>query len=126
MMISRFRYRNKPAIMGNVVDVTARKKAEDALRESEKFNSILLENTPNPIIVHDPDTTIKYVNRAVVELLGFSAKELVGVKAPHPWWTELTKCKTRKDLLKILHKKLVREEEVFRNKNGQRLYVEIN
>jgi len=36
MMATRIEYRGRPAIMGNIVDITKRKRAEEGLRESEK------------------------------------------------------------------------------------------
>lgn len=36
MMATRIEYRGKPAIMGNIIDITRRKRAEEGLRQSEK------------------------------------------------------------------------------------------
>ena len=36
MMATRIEYRGKPAIMGNIIDITKRKRAEEGLRQSEK------------------------------------------------------------------------------------------
>jgi len=40
-------------------DITERKRIEMALRESEKFNSSLLTNSPNPILVLNADASIR-------------------------------------------------------------------
>ena len=66
-------------------DITEHKKAEEKLRESEAFNSNLLSNAPNPIIVINPDSSIKYVNPALEKLTGFTSAELIGMKKPYPW-----------------------------------------
>jgi PAS domain S-box-containing protein len=73
-------------VLGNWVDITERKKAEEALKESEAFKTILLDDAPNPIIVTGQDSTIIYVNPAMEKLTGFSNSELVGIKSPYPWW----------------------------------------
>jgi PAS domain S-box-containing protein len=68
--------------------ITERKRAEQALKEIEAFNSSLLENAPNPILVYDLDYSIRYVNPAFETLTGFLKTELVGRKQPYPWWPE--------------------------------------
>jgi PAS domain S-box-containing protein len=69
-------------------EVTERKKAEKALQESQKFTSSLLENAPHAIVVINPDTSVRYVNPAWERLNGWTLAEVVGLKAPYPWWPE--------------------------------------
>ncbi len=71
--------------VGNWVDITERKKTEDALKESEKFSSSLQDNSPYPILVINPDTSIRYVNAALEKLSGYLSSELVGCKMPYPF-----------------------------------------
>jgi PAS domain S-box-containing protein len=59
-------------------DITERKRAEEALRESESFNRVLVENLPEYVIVYGQDGKILYVNPALVRALGYNAEELVG------------------------------------------------
>jgi len=98
---------------------------EESLRESEEFNLSLLENSPNPIIVIKPDSSIKYVNPALEEIAGFSSSVLIGEKTPYPWWTEETLEKTGRDFQKAMREGAVRLEELFKRKNGERFWVEI-
>jgi PAS domain S-box-containing protein len=44
MMATCIQYRGKPAIMGNIIDITERKKAEEALKEREKELKIKTDN----------------------------------------------------------------------------------
>ena len=74
--------------MGIWRDITERKRTEEKLRESEEFGSSLLENSPNPILVVNPDTSIRYMNSALEKLTGFTSAEVTGRKAPYPWWPE--------------------------------------
>lgn len=71
----------------NWVDITEHKKAEEALQVSEEFSSTLLNASPNPVLVINPDTSIRYINPALEKLTGFTLAEVVGKKPPYPWWT---------------------------------------
>jgi len=75
---------------GIIRDVTEQKKAEQALRASEQFSSSPISNAPIPLLVANPDSSLRYVNPALTQLTGFSPSELLGKKAPYPWWTEET------------------------------------
>src|SRR5262249_12979295 len=69
------------AIKGGVSvyrDVTAHRRAEEALRASEKRWHGLFENSPDAIFVNDLDGTILDVNAAGCRLCGRERGELVG------------------------------------------------
>jgi len=55
-----------------------RKKTEDALRESEKILSQIVQGSPIPTIVIDNSHTITHCNRAYEELTGIAACEMIG------------------------------------------------
>ncbi len=105
-------------------NITDRKLSEEALRESEEFSTSLLINSPNPIVVINPDTFIRYINPAVEQLTGFSKSELIGRKAPYPWWTEET---VQNPVMnnKNIRNRVNRFEQTFRNKKGGQFVVEI-
>jgi two-component system NtrC family sensor kinase len=106
-------------------DITERKRAEEALRESEEFRSSLLANSPNPIGVINPDSSLRYVNPALEKITGFTAAELIGKKAPYPYWTQETLRKTIMDFRKAMRHGDQKSEELFKKKNGQRFWVKI-
>jgi PAS domain S-box-containing protein len=63
-------------------DITERKKAEQALRESEEKLERMFESVSNGISVVDLNSVITEVNQRTVEMHGFSSKdELVGKSA---------------------------------------------
>ena len=64
-------------ITGIVRDVTERKQAEDALRESEQRFRSAFEDTRVGMVLADPEGHFTRVNRAFCEMLGYSEKELV-------------------------------------------------
>jgi len=106
-------------------DITERKRMEEALRESEEFSSSLLSNSPNPILVINPDTSIRYVNPALEKLTGFTSAELIGKKPPYPWWAEGTYLKQSKLLKEGMRKGRKVVERLFQNKNGEQFWIEI-
>jgi PAS domain S-box-containing protein len=109
----------------NWMDITERKKTENALRESEVFNSRLLNDAPNPILLAETDGDIRYINPALVNLTGFSPVELIGCKPPYPWWPE----GKREEYLNVKPSRGLNDEtfreRVFQKKNGDPFWVGI-
>lgn len=63
---------------GTVLDITERKRAEGALRESEAHNRAILNGVVDGIITIDEEGTIVSFNEAAERCFGFAAKEAVG------------------------------------------------
>jgi PAS domain S-box-containing protein len=62
-----------------VTDISATKRVEQALRESEERFRLTLEEAPIGMAVVGTDGSFVRVNRALCEILGYSAPELVGL-----------------------------------------------
>jgi len=116
---------NVVGYQGTFKDITETKKVKEAYQESEKFNSTLLNNSPNPILVINPDTSIRYINKALENLTGFTSAEIIGRKAPYPWWTKEKLKKTKADLDKAINRGIYKLEKDFKKENGTRFTVEI-
>ncbi len=102
-----------------------RQQIEEALRQSEEYSSTILNHSPNPMLVTNPDTSIRYVNPALEALTGYSLIELIGQKAPYPWWPEETRGKIEGDFERALHHGVQAIEELFKKKNDEPFWVEI-
>ncbi len=74
----RTEFQGSQAVMGTVIDVTERKKTEDALQESEsKFRSIA-ENAVDCIFIKDKTRRYTFVNKAMKDLLGVPGSDILG------------------------------------------------
>ena len=71
---------NVSQIIESSVDVTERKRAEDALRESENKYSTLVNNSPTGIYI-DQDGKIVFANDKLSEIYRYPIEELVGIES---------------------------------------------
>ena len=88
---TRIEYKGKPAILGNVVDVTEQKCAEEQLRDSQERYYAVLEASPDPIVVYNMEGQGVYINPAFTRVFGWHSEELLGKKTdyvPDENWPE--------------------------------------
>ncbi|MGB8218581.1 MAG: PAS domain S-box protein [Candidatus Methanoperedens sp.] len=99
MNVGLINYNGRTASMGTVKGITERKKAEEALRESEDRYRRLVDFSPFGIAIHS-DSKIVYVNLAAMKILGsINPEELVGrplLQIIHPDYHEIVKERVRK------------------------------
>lgn len=72
-------------------ELAERKKTETILRQSEERYRLLLESSPDPVVVYDVEGNATYVNPAFEQTFGFSGKELLGRQidfVPQENWPE--------------------------------------
>ena len=68
-----------------------RQEAEANLSTETSFRNAMENSTPVGIRAHDMEKRITYVNRAFCDMTGWSAKELVGLMPPFPFWPDSRK-----------------------------------
>jgi PAS domain S-box-containing protein len=66
------------SIFGGLVDITARKQAEEALAAHLEFLRLLLDTIPNPIFFKDAQGAYLGCNKAFEDYLGVTRQEIVG------------------------------------------------
>ena len=82
-------------VIEHVKDITDRKRAEMALRESEEKYRTVLETSLDPIVVYDMEGKVTYFNPAFTRTLGWTLEERQGKKmdlfVPDDTWPETQK-----------------------------------
>ena len=117
---------NAIAYIGISSDITDRKRAEDALRESEEKYRLLVENINDGIVISQRDKFI-FFNKQFSEMLGYTYDEL--------FMKDYRDVYTKKSVEILMERKRLRDrgeyvpsryETVFKKKDGTTIDVEAN
>ena len=113
-------------IIGVTRDISERKQAEEALRESEEKYRTVLESNPDPVVVYDIEGKVTYFNPAFTRVFGWTLAERLGNKmdvfVPAEAWRE-----TKMMIEKVLAGERFSNVETLRyNKKGETIPVSVS
>ncbi len=76
--VTPIRYGGEPAVLGNCIDITQRKRAENVIKESEQRLSDIINFLPDATMIVDAKGRVIAWNRAMEEMTGVKADDMLG------------------------------------------------
>ncbi len=74
----KIEHQGRPAVMGTLIDVTERLRAQNELKESENRYRTIVETTAEGIWSLDKDHLTVFVNERMASMLGYRVEEMLG------------------------------------------------
>jgi PAS domain S-box-containing protein len=120
-----FDFKGKTLVLATVRDITARKRAEEMIQESERQYQFLAENSIDIISRQTPECILTYVSPAVTPALGYTKDEVEGrpmLELIHPDDIERVRC----DIATLMTQGTNTKTSIFRfrHKGGHYLLFE--
>jgi PAS domain S-box-containing protein len=128
IMATVTQYNGRPAIVGNLFDITERKQGEEALRQSEARYRLIVEYAPTAIYEFDSiNRRLVKVNDVMCQILGYTEEELLSMD-PMFLFTEESRQLALERLGKILAGEEVPDtvEYKVKRKDGSELWALVN
>ncbi len=116
---------NVVRVIGTNTDITERKKAEKALRESEERYRKLVHNVPDYILVHR-NGKILFVNKTAATTLGYTPEELIGTHLLRYITQESQGVVAENMQKRFISEKIPSYEITILTREGVRKIVEVN
>jgi PAS domain S-box-containing protein len=118
-------YQGRPAVMGTLLDITERKRAENGLRESEEQRRAILQTAMDGYLLCDLSGRLLEVNGSYCRMSGYSEQELLGMSL-----SNLEVAETPSDTIERIQRVVVQGEHRFqsrhRRKDGTVFDVEVS
>ena len=85
----------------------------------------IINSIPNPIIVTNADLSIRYVNPAFVQLTGWTSTDVIGTRAPYPWWPASRHQEYLAELAKVKTQGKHKSDWLFVRKDGSEFWIKV-
>ncbi len=114
----------RSCLLGSLLDITERQRAEEALRESENKFRKIFENVQDVFYQTNREGKILEISPSIVRYSGYSREELIGQPVEDIYYNR----EDRVNLLKILQEKgeVVDYETRLKTKDGRLVYTSVN
>ena len=112
-------------VVGMVTDISERKRAEAALRESEQRYRNLVESAQEGIWVIDETGRTIYANRSMAQMLGYSVEEMIG-RAMYDFMDDDARKEAEQNMERRRQGVTESHEFRFRHRDGSDVWTIIN
>ncbi len=109
--------------VATVKDISERKKLEKQLQEKKDFSEKIIRVMKDGFSMFNKEGVLLNVNEALCHMTGYEYHELVGQKAPFPYWAEEDYDTITGAFKKVLNGEFSDFELVFKKKSGERFPV---
>jgi PAS domain S-box-containing protein len=118
--------KNRPLHMvGTVLDITGRRAAEKALKQSEALLGAVVENSPLPILLKDVEGRYVVINKRAAKIFGFSQEQALG-KTVHDFFPkDLADCYRAHERSVIETRSAIEKEFMIPTTEGDRSFLEV-
>ena len=106
-------------------EIAERKQFEEELRQREAYHRTVLDNAFEGVAIFSKDRTIRYVNKAVTNILGYKPDELVGKTSNEILFPDdLEPVQESFSRMVALQERVSHNERRYRHKNGEWRIIE--
>lgn len=101
-------------------DITAMHTSQVALQHSERRSRAMLTALREGLVIVGADGRVLEVNDRFAEMTGWTAREVIGIRSPHPWWPPEDHERSRALLRAAGNAGHATRELTFMRRNGER------
>lgn len=110
---------------GTMSDITARKQAEDQLRQSQRLLQAVMDHSPAVVYVRDADYRYLMVNHDHAALVNKSVEQIIGKADYELFPPDTITCFRQTDRLVVEHGQTTTTEETIQQPDGLHTYISV-